>query len=158
MLCMTEKNRFVARGNPMISLFRDSRGTENTEDGAAAAGHAGSLGAFVQESGASTGNFRTKLFRYGLKHIADRITQEIQVTGLKGQQGFISIRTVRRNGIMPEAEYLTGAEAGAGLNDDQPVTVKAFMVFHILTDTPRPGKAAPNEERIATGAGVGLPM
>ena len=83
MLGMTEKNSFIARGNLLVSFFRNSRGTKNTEDGATAAGHPCSLRTFLQKGCACPGNFRTKFFRYGLKHIADGITKEIQVTGLQ---------------------------------------------------------------------------
>ena len=43
MLCMTEKNGFIARGNPLVCLLRDRGGTEHPENGASAAGHPGSL-------------------------------------------------------------------------------------------------------------------
>ena len=54
---------------------------------------------------------------------------------------------------MKKTENLTCAETGTGLNDNQPVIIPAFMIFHIFADSAGPGQTAADQERHVSSDG-----
>ena len=142
MLRMAKEDVFFGGGEGFKGLFRSGRIPEHAEHGAAAAGHPGGGRSFPHQGAAGAPDGGTQTAGDRLKHIADAAAELREVAGFQRGKRGIRIGPGSRGFLPPEAEDLRGAQAGTGLNYNQPVIIFVLTVFQDLADPAGPGQPA----------------